>query len=323
MIARSVTVILPDVNVPVLSLHSTLTQPSVSMASIFLTRTFRFAICRDEIIKEKVTVGMSPSGTNVKKAVDELSKTFSILSFCGDNKFATNERRPVQVAVMAIRCTKCSICTSKDDLGLACCTPLAILPSKVSSPVAKTTPTKRPSTTLVPEKRVLLDSSNRAPSGICFWLLGSATLSPVSAELSTKAVSVIARMRTSAGTRWPASKQMTSPGRSSSGVLESIMPILQTDTCSADCICCKEFIIDSACCSVHHCSNPAMVMTVARIPGVTRSASSAPMKDAKPISTVTQNQSKELKTPPKTCLINSHKQWGLIGGSILFKPNFF
>mmetsp|Transcript_55002 Transcript_55002/g.131454 ORF Transcript_55002/g.131454 Transcript_55002/m.131454 type:complete len:231 (+) Transcript_55002:2792-3484(+) len=64
-----------------------------------------------------------------------------------------------------------------------------------------------------------------------------------------------------------------------------------------------------------------MVMTVARIPGVTRSDSSAPMKEAKATSTVTQNHSKELKTPPNTCFIKSQRAPGLTGGVILFKPN--
>mmetsp|Transcript_88441 Transcript_88441/g.255083 ORF Transcript_88441/g.255083 Transcript_88441/m.255083 type:complete len:358 (+) Transcript_88441:308-1381(+) len=107
---RSVTVMWPEVKVPVLSLHRTPTQPSVSTASILRTSTWRRAISLEAIMRQNVTVGIKPSGTCVKNAVAALAKMSpKVLSGPESSKPTRRERRPTMVATMAIKCTKCSI----------------------------------------------------------------------------------------------------------------------------------------------------------------------------------------------------------------------
>mmetsp|Transcript_29033 Transcript_29033/g.82520 ORF Transcript_29033/g.82520 Transcript_29033/m.82520 type:complete len:238 (+) Transcript_29033:889-1602(+) len=127
----------------------------------------------------------------------------------------------------------------------------------------------------------------------------------------------------SAGTRLPASSKMTSPGtRSSGGNCKGNKLRSATwryvDTRSTPCIFCKEFIVASACCSVHHCRTPEDTMTKDKITGVTRS--SPFMCKAKKSSTATQSHNKTLKTPPKTCRMSSHHMFGFLGGVIAFLP---
>mmetsp|Transcript_72604 Transcript_72604/g.210155 ORF Transcript_72604/g.210155 Transcript_72604/m.210155 type:complete len:292 (-) Transcript_72604:555-1430(-) len=148
--------------------------------------------------------------------------------------------------------------------------------------------------------------------------------SPVMAELSIKEPSVQSRMRTSAGTRLPASNNMTSPGRrSSGGNCRGNAPMSCTwrnvATLSAPCMLCKAFIVASACCSVHHWSMPEEMMTIDKIAGVTRS--SPPTSKARKSSTTTQSQSKTLKTPPNTCRVSNHNGFGFFGGVIALRPN--
>mmetsp|Transcript_8374 Transcript_8374/g.21360 ORF Transcript_8374/g.21360 Transcript_8374/m.21360 type:complete len:235 (+) Transcript_8374:1540-2244(+) len=68
----------PLVRVPVLSEHTTETQPSVSTASNLRTSTFRADIFWDAIIREIVTVGMRPSGTWANKAPAALARMYPI-----------------------------------------------------------------------------------------------------------------------------------------------------------------------------------------------------------------------------------------------------
>mmetsp|Transcript_7838 Transcript_7838/g.16911 ORF Transcript_7838/g.16911 Transcript_7838/m.16911 type:complete len:524 (-) Transcript_7838:1248-2819(-) len=96
--AKSVSVIFPEVRVPVLSLQRMLTHPRVSTASILRTRTWRLAIFCEAIMRHTVTVGSSPSGTCAKKAVAAFSRTSARLRFRGDAMFATSERHPTPTA---------------------------------------------------------------------------------------------------------------------------------------------------------------------------------------------------------------------------------
>mmetsp|Transcript_5999 Transcript_5999/g.14311 ORF Transcript_5999/g.14311 Transcript_5999/m.14311 type:complete len:420 (-) Transcript_5999:1042-2301(-) len=205
-VTMSVAVMHPAVRVPVLSEHRTFTQPKVSMASILRTRTFCFTIRREAIIRLIVTVGSRPSGTWAKKAVAALPKILSIPRCTGDITLATRDKRPTANATKAMMCTKCSICTSKDDrVRVAVVILAAICPKNVWSPVRKTMPCMRPLTTVVPKKQTLRASmiARVGPSGVV--LRGSGNDSPVSAALSTSAPSVQKMMRRSAGTFSPAS----------------------------------------------------------------------------------------------------------------------
>mmetsp|Transcript_63311 Transcript_63311/g.160283 ORF Transcript_63311/g.160283 Transcript_63311/m.160283 type:complete len:550 (+) Transcript_63311:844-2493(+) len=220
--AKSVAVIFPEVNVPVLSLQSTPIQPSVSTASIFRTRTWRCAICREAIMRQTVTVGKRPSGTWAKKAVAAFSRTSAMPRFLGEAMFATSESRPMPTATKAIKWTKCSIWISRDDLVREVRIFVAICPNSVLSPVPKTTPSIRPCSTVVPLKATFRASTSASPAGAASAVRGSATDSPVKAEFSTSEPSVQAKIRTSAGTLWPASSSNTSPGtNSSAGICSS------------------------------------------------------------------------------------------------------
>mmetsp|Transcript_27263 Transcript_27263/g.81197 ORF Transcript_27263/g.81197 Transcript_27263/m.81197 type:complete len:656 (+) Transcript_27263:717-2684(+) len=215
--AKSVSVIFPEVRVPVLSLQRMLTHPRVSTASILRTRTWRLAIFWEAIIRHTVTVGSSPSGTCAKKAVAAFSRTSARLRFRGDAMFATSERHPTATATKAMMCTKCSIWISREERVREVRIFAAISPITVLSPVPKTTQMKRPCTMTVPEKATLRDSTSCWAAGATSVERASGMDSPVSAEFSTSAPSVQARILTSAGMRWPASSMMTSPGRRSSG----------------------------------------------------------------------------------------------------------
>mmetsp|Transcript_21897 Transcript_21897/g.49961 ORF Transcript_21897/g.49961 Transcript_21897/m.49961 type:complete len:239 (+) Transcript_21897:1844-2560(+) len=236
-----VAVIFPEVSVPVLSLQSTPTQPRVSTASIFRTSTFRLAIFLDAIIKHTVTVGKRPSGTCAKKAVAAFSNISAKSRLRGEAIFASKDSAPTATATYAIMCTKCSIWISNDDLVRDELILAAISPKTVRSPVAITQQTIRPCSTTVPEKATLRDSvSGVSADGAIDWR-ASAIDSPVRAELSTIAASEHARMRTSAGTRWPASRTSTSPGTNSSAPTRSsrVFPSYTRKTLmgSATCIC--------------------------------------------------------------------------------------
>mmetsp|Transcript_19585 Transcript_19585/g.47387 ORF Transcript_19585/g.47387 Transcript_19585/m.47387 type:complete len:218 (-) Transcript_19585:568-1221(-) len=123
----SVAVIHPEVNVPVLSEHNTLTQPRVSIASILRTSTFRLTIRVEAIIKLIVTVGSSPSGTCAKNAVAAFSRIKSIGRLTGDIKLATKDNRPTAIATYAMTCTKCSICISRVDRVRAHCVIVSLI----------------------------------------------------------------------------------------------------------------------------------------------------------------------------------------------------
>mmetsp|Transcript_40785 Transcript_40785/g.105517 ORF Transcript_40785/g.105517 Transcript_40785/m.105517 type:complete len:531 (-) Transcript_40785:349-1941(-) len=96
--AKSVSVILPDVSVPVLSLQRMPTQPRVSTASIFRTSTCRRAIFCDAIMRHTVTVGNRPSGTCAKNAVAAFSRTSATLRLRGEAMLARSERQPTATA---------------------------------------------------------------------------------------------------------------------------------------------------------------------------------------------------------------------------------
>mmetsp|Transcript_1736 Transcript_1736/g.3845 ORF Transcript_1736/g.3845 Transcript_1736/m.3845 type:complete len:270 (+) Transcript_1736:1676-2485(+) len=202
---KSVAVIWPEVRVPVLSLHKMPTQPNVSTASIFLTSTLRWAICLDAIMRQTVTVGSKPSGTWAKKAVAAFSSTSAKLLLCGEMMLAIRDKHPTAAATQAIRWTKCSIWTSKEDRVLDVLILAAICPRIVSSPVPNTMPKRRPWTTVVPLKTTFRASMSGTSAEAAEELLGSATDSPVKAALSTRVVSEQTRTRKSAGTFCPAS----------------------------------------------------------------------------------------------------------------------
>jgi len=218
---KSVALILPEVKVPVLSLQSTLTQPRVSTASILRTSTRRRAICLEAIMRQTVTVGRRPSGTCAKKAVAAFSRISAAPRFRGEATLAAREKRPTATATRAMMCTKCSIWISSEERVREVFSVAAIWPRKVSSPVAKTAQSMRPCSTTVPQKATFRASTAARPGGASSALRGSATDSPVSAELSTSVPSEQASTRTSAGTFSPASRSKTSPGTSRSAATET------------------------------------------------------------------------------------------------------
>mmetsp|Transcript_72648 Transcript_72648/g.201451 ORF Transcript_72648/g.201451 Transcript_72648/m.201451 type:complete len:250 (+) Transcript_72648:2031-2780(+) len=216
-ITKSWTVISPLVSVPVLSEQKTETQPRVSTASIFRTLTWRSAICFAAIISEIVTVGNNPSGTCANSAAELFCKISGQLRGVGASLFAMTLRMPTTMATTAMMCTKCSIWISSVDFTRDDLMPWAILPRKVESPIECTTHVALPFVTFVPKNAKFFDSAGETDNFACAVSLGSGTDSPVSAELSTSIPSVQWTMRTSAGTRLPASKKITSPGTRFSG----------------------------------------------------------------------------------------------------------
>mmetsp|Transcript_74494 Transcript_74494/g.230211 ORF Transcript_74494/g.230211 Transcript_74494/m.230211 type:complete len:356 (-) Transcript_74494:899-1966(-) len=187
---RSWTHISPLVSVPVLSEQKTETQPKVSTASIFLTRTFLLTISADAIMSEMVTVGSNPSGTWAKSAAQLLRKIFAGPGFAGENKLQSKLSRPITMATMAMMCTKCSIWISSVDFTREDLMLCAIFPRKVLSPVAWTRHVALPFSTTVPKYARLWASAGGVVSFSVFVVRGSGTLSPVSAALSTSMPSV-------------------------------------------------------------------------------------------------------------------------------------
>mmetsp|Transcript_86406 Transcript_86406/g.241728 ORF Transcript_86406/g.241728 Transcript_86406/m.241728 type:complete len:214 (+) Transcript_86406:1822-2463(+) len=196
---KSVAVMQPEVSVPVLSLHSTLMHPRVSMESILRTSTCWFDMFEAEIIRLIVTVANNPSGTCAKIASAVFLKLVAAFAL-GWIEFAAKFKIPTTRATIAITCTKCSIWISSEDFGLAAEMFTAICPRTVLLPVLKTTHSIRPWTTDVPMKRRFFASLNGRPGGTAAEERGSTSDSPVSAEFSTRAPSVQSRTRMSAGT---------------------------------------------------------------------------------------------------------------------------
>mmetsp|Transcript_118031 Transcript_118031/g.376333 ORF Transcript_118031/g.376333 Transcript_118031/m.376333 type:complete len:481 (+) Transcript_118031:1645-3087(+) len=321
--AKSVAVILPEVRVPVLSLHRMPTQPRVSTASILRTKTLRFAIFLEAIIRQTVTVGSSPSGTCAKKAVAAFVRTSERFLLCGDKMLATKDKQPTATATYAMMWTKCSIWISKEDRVRDVRILAAIWPSNVLSPVPNTSPSIRPWITVVPLKVTLRASTSAWHLGAISAVLGSATDSPVSAELSTSVPSEQATTRRSAGTFCPASSSTMSPGtRSSANTCNSTLtPSLMRwqVTVAADAICCRAFIMPSACISIYHCSVADAIITPESTTGVT--LSSPPRTKAKKSSQATQIHNMILKSPPKICFRSNTHWLSRSGGVSLFSPN--
>mmetsp|Transcript_26145 Transcript_26145/g.82972 ORF Transcript_26145/g.82972 Transcript_26145/m.82972 type:complete len:351 (+) Transcript_26145:1697-2749(+) len=187
---RSWTHISPFVSVPVLSEQKTETQPSVSTASIFLTSTFLLTISRDAIMREIVTVGSRPSGTWAKSAAQLFCRISPGVRGTGETRLQTRLRRPMKIATPAMMCTKCSIWISRVDFTREDLMLCAILPRKVLSPVAWTRHVALPFSTVVPKYARLWASAGGVVSFSVLVVLGSGTLSPVSAALSTSIPSV-------------------------------------------------------------------------------------------------------------------------------------
>mmetsp|Transcript_27009 Transcript_27009/g.80469 ORF Transcript_27009/g.80469 Transcript_27009/m.80469 type:complete len:363 (+) Transcript_27009:1186-2274(+) len=283
--ARSWTSISPLVRVPVLSEQKTETQPKVSTASIFRTRTFFRDIWSEAIISEIVTVGRRPSGTCAKSAAALFCRMSAGVRFTSEARLAARERPPTTMATTAMMCTKCSIWISRVDFTRDDLMPWAILPRNVASPVACTTQVALPFRITVPKKARLRASVGEHDTASVLGWRGSGMDSPVSAELSTSMPSVQYRMRTSAGMRSPASRKMMSPGTrligSSIWSRRSPLALRRTvGTGLADAIFCRASIWSSACCSACHCSNAAITMTMERMMGVTRSPSSSPVSSS-------------------------------------------
>mmetsp|Transcript_74355 Transcript_74355/g.221840 ORF Transcript_74355/g.221840 Transcript_74355/m.221840 type:complete len:436 (+) Transcript_74355:1453-2760(+) len=187
---RSCTVISPVVSVPVLSEQKTETQPKVSTASIFRTMTFLAAIWSEAIIREMVTVGSKPSGTCANSAAALFCRMAAGGRLTGDSMFAARLSRPTPMATTAMMCTKCSIWISRVDFTREDLMLCAILPRKVLSPVAWTRHVALPFSTVVPKYARLWASAGGVVSFSVLVVLGSGTLSPVSAALSTSIPSV-------------------------------------------------------------------------------------------------------------------------------------
>mmetsp|Transcript_27010 Transcript_27010/g.80476 ORF Transcript_27010/g.80476 Transcript_27010/m.80476 type:complete len:256 (+) Transcript_27010:1186-1953(+) len=188
--ARSWTSISPLVRVPVLSEQKTETQPKVSTASIFRTRTFFRDIWSEAIISEIVTVGRRPSGTCAKSAAALFWRISGGERFTGESRFAARLSRPTMIATTAMMWMKCSIWISRVDTTRDDLMPWAILPRKVASPVACTTHVRLPFRIVVPKKaRLRASVGGHVATSVLEWR-GSGIDSPVRAELSTSAPSV-------------------------------------------------------------------------------------------------------------------------------------
>ncbi len=72
--AKPCTVMSPVVKVPVLSEQKTVTQPSITTASLLRTMTFQAAIWSEAIMRLTVTVGRRPSDTWAKSAAAEFCR---------------------------------------------------------------------------------------------------------------------------------------------------------------------------------------------------------------------------------------------------------
>mmetsp|Transcript_88417 Transcript_88417/g.254982 ORF Transcript_88417/g.254982 Transcript_88417/m.254982 type:complete len:402 (-) Transcript_88417:363-1568(-) len=350
---KSWTVISPFVRVPVLSEQNTDTQPSVSTASILRTRTIRFAICSEAIIREIVTVGSRPSGTCANKAAALFCKMSAGERFTGDIKLATRLRPPTAMATTAMMWMKCSIWYSKVDLTRDVLMPCAILPRKVRSPVACTRHVALPFSTVVPKNARFRASAGAQVMASVLVCRGSGMDSPVSAELSTSMPSVQYRTRTSAGTRSPASRKITSPGTRLTESMprarrSPLAPRRTVGTGLSPPIFCMASMASSASISVYHCNAAVATMMTERRIGVTMSSfssstasfsvllkpsmpgisfvslstsSTGSLKNMRsPTMAMTQNHSKMLKMPQKVMRSSLTHLFSFCGGVMRFGP---
>mmetsp|Transcript_45678 Transcript_45678/g.145840 ORF Transcript_45678/g.145840 Transcript_45678/m.145840 type:complete len:233 (-) Transcript_45678:71-769(-) len=209
---------------------------------------------------------------------------------------------------------------------------VAILPKKVLSPVAWTRHVALPLRTVVPAKARFRASAAETPSP-AREVRGSGSASPVRAEWSTSIPSVQWRMRTSAGTRCPASRKITSPGTRLPGSrLASRRPPAAlrraTRTPSLDCIRCTASIMTAACSSACHCSTAVATITSASMIGVTWSAALTASSSwcwprfarMSATSMATQPQSRALKVPRKVSCSSFSAGLSRRGGLMRFGP---
>mmetsp|Transcript_19919 Transcript_19919/g.59605 ORF Transcript_19919/g.59605 Transcript_19919/m.59605 type:complete len:267 (+) Transcript_19919:1385-2185(+) len=227
-----------------------------------------------------------------------------------------------------MKCTKCSTWTSSVDLTWDAAIDCATLPRKVLSPVACTTQVALPFCTVVPKKARFRASVGGSTSLSVFATRVSGIDSPVKAELSTCMPSVQCKIRTSAGTRSPDSRKMTSPGTkfTTSNCMSTRNPTLLRRTVGtglSPCILCIASMASSANISVYHCSTAvAMRITDRRIGVSLSSLSELPWKRVnKATIASTHIQSKTLKMPPKIMRNSLAHLFSLAGGVMRFGPN--
>ena len=209
---RRRTVIAFWVSVPVLSVHTTCAQPSVSTAGSRRTSALRRAIRVVPRASTIVVIAGSPSGM---AATARATATRNIVrGLCAPNSQParkTTAEATTQPMTMSLpnlsSCFSSGVSSSSTSASMP-----AIEPSSVFMPVLHTTPRARPRVTRVPMKAMFTRSASPTAgsrSSVASFCTG--TDSPVKAASSTSRSAVVHRRR-SAATLSPSSRRITSPG---------------------------------------------------------------------------------------------------------------
>ena len=148
------------VNVPVLSVQMTSTEPSASTAFRLLTRTFFFARRRPPIANASVKVGSKPSGT-LATMMPNMNTT---LTQSGRPMAMPQQKKapPMTIATAVRMRTMRDTSRSSGVGGRGTCTlSAAILPNSVRDPVACTTAMADPRTIVQPANARFVASTIR------------------------------------------------------------------------------------------------------------------------------------------------------------------
>src|SRR5689334_16792572 len=210
------------VRVPVLSVTTTVTEPSASPARSRRSSAPRRASWRPSTASSTVTRMGSSSGT-VAKAIVSPSSSIS----CQLRPVSSPATGTTMLAATAKTSTTLASWASDRCSGVGGSfswrTSLPSWPSSVRGPVATTTAAPSPAATAVPAYSTAARSASGAATGTGAGPLPAGSASPVRVDSSTRSPSA-AITRASAGTRSPASITNTSPGTSSAAGISATAP---------------------------------------------------------------------------------------------------
>mmetsp|Transcript_51143 Transcript_51143/g.128394 ORF Transcript_51143/g.128394 Transcript_51143/m.128394 type:complete len:340 (-) Transcript_51143:822-1841(-) len=231
---RVTAVILPSVRVPVLSLHTTVQEPSVSTAGSLRTCACRLTMAPQPSERQMVTTMGRPSGmaeTAKPTATMRIEKNRPS-SGCDGSRY------PVVMATTMISARKAmamapwmrpnllrDFCRGVScSLWLAALRCWAMMPTWVCIPVATTRPLPDPLVTDVEAKHMFLAKASLASSPFTLTCFRMSSLSPVS-RASLERSSLTSMRRMSAGTRSPMDSNTRSPGTNSVASISSSAPL--------------------------------------------------------------------------------------------------
>ncbi|GAA1222278.1 hypothetical protein GCM10009665_10640 [Kitasatospora nipponensis] len=198
-----------SVSVPVLSVQTTLVEPSVSTAESRFTTAPRRARARTPAARARVTVGSRPSGTLATSR--PIANVIVAVSDSPEARPSGTNATPTPTAITAIsRATRLTWCSSGLSSRRVRWLSAAIRPSSVCMPVAVTTPSPCPPVHVVPLKSSSRAWSNGPEESTNSAERNTGTDSPVSADRSTSTPPD--SRRASAQIREPSSTTRTSPG---------------------------------------------------------------------------------------------------------------